>query len=313
MRVVADQVGLDQTMCDPRVLGRPAAGGGEDLADEVLEPVMRDDQGEPPLSCEQVVNDPAGDVGQPHVAAAMEVSQEPMVEAQKVQDRGVQIVNVDLVLDGRVSEVIGRAVGLAPLDSAAGHPGCETARAMVATLAVLAGGRPAEFAGPHDQGLVQQPSPLEVEQQARHRLIGLAAVELVVLVDVGVGVPVLVVVAAAGIDLHKANPALDEPARHQAPSAEPLGPGVVEPVQPLRLGRFAREVDSLGSAGLHAIGQLVAGDAGRQLGIIDVGPGRPRPSFARRSSWLRCCAAEVPSGGSRFKIGSPLVRNWVPW
>ena len=44
MRVVPDEVGLDQVMRDPLVLGRPAAGGGEDVADELLEPVMRDDQ-----------------------------------------------------------------------------------------------------------------------------------------------------------------------------------------------------------------------------------------------------------------------------
>ena len=34
VRVVPDQVGLDQIMSDPLVLGRPAAGGGEDVADE---------------------------------------------------------------------------------------------------------------------------------------------------------------------------------------------------------------------------------------------------------------------------------------
>ena len=103
-------------------------------------------------------------VGQPHVAAAVEVRQEPMVEAQQVQDGGVQIVDVHLVLDGRVAEVVGRPVGLAPLDAAARHPGRETARAMVAPLAVLAGRRPAELAGPDHQRLVQQPPPLEVEQ-----------------------------------------------------------------------------------------------------------------------------------------------------
>ena len=39
-----------------------------------------------------------------------------------MQDRGVQIVNVHLVLYGRVAEVVGRSVGLPPLDAAASHP-----------------------------------------------------------------------------------------------------------------------------------------------------------------------------------------------
>ena len=33
-----------------------------------------------------------------------------MVEAEQVQDRGVQVVNVDFVLDGRKAEVVGCAV-----------------------------------------------------------------------------------------------------------------------------------------------------------------------------------------------------------
>ena len=87
-----------------------------------------------------------------------------MVEAQQVQDGGVQIVDVDLVLDGRVAEVVGRAVRLAALDAAAGHPGGEPARAVVAPLAVLAGRRAAELAGPDNQSLVEQPPALEVQQ-----------------------------------------------------------------------------------------------------------------------------------------------------
>ena len=92
--------------------------------------------------------------------------------------------------------------------------------------------------------------------------------QLVVLVDVAVGVPVLVVVAAAGVNLHKADAALDEPPRHQAAPAESLGAGVVESVELLRFRRFARQIDGLGSARLHPERQLVAGDAGRQLRVV---------------------------------------------
>ena len=42
--IVPDQVGLDQVMRDPRVLRRPAAGGGKHAVHQELEPVMRDDQ-----------------------------------------------------------------------------------------------------------------------------------------------------------------------------------------------------------------------------------------------------------------------------
>ena len=44
------------------------------------------------------------------------------VRAHKVQDRRVQVVDVDLVLDRREAELVGRAVGHAALDAAAGQP-----------------------------------------------------------------------------------------------------------------------------------------------------------------------------------------------
>ena len=54
-------------------------------------------------------NDPPVDVGQPLVAAAVEVGQQRVVEPQQVQDRGVQVVDVDLVLDRGVADLVGRA------------------------------------------------------------------------------------------------------------------------------------------------------------------------------------------------------------
>ena len=43
VRVVPDQVRLHQIMSDPLVLGRPAAGRGENVADDSSETVMRED------------------------------------------------------------------------------------------------------------------------------------------------------------------------------------------------------------------------------------------------------------------------------
>ncbi len=56
----------------------------------------------PEASCQDVVNDLAVDVRQPHIAAAEAVGQPLVVETEQMQDRRVQIVDVDLVLD-RVS------------------------------------------------------------------------------------------------------------------------------------------------------------------------------------------------------------------
>src|SRR4051794_21817512 len=64
------------------------------------------------------LDDVTRDVGQPVVAAAVAIGELLMVDAHEVQDRGVQVVNVHLVLDGMPTELVGGAVCHAPLDAA---------------------------------------------------------------------------------------------------------------------------------------------------------------------------------------------------
>src|SRR5260221_9475986 len=65
--------------------------------------------------------DLAVDVGEP-VVAPLELERQPrVVDAQAVEDRGVQIVDVDRVARDIVAEVVGLAVGQATLDAAAGE------------------------------------------------------------------------------------------------------------------------------------------------------------------------------------------------
>ena len=51
------------------------------------------------------------DVGQAEVAAGEAVGERLVVEAEQVQDRGLEIVDVDRVLGDVEAEVVGRAVG----------------------------------------------------------------------------------------------------------------------------------------------------------------------------------------------------------
>ena len=52
-----------------------------------------------------------GDVGQAEVAALELVGQPGVVDPEEAEDRGVEVVDVDDVLDRRVAEFVGRAVG----------------------------------------------------------------------------------------------------------------------------------------------------------------------------------------------------------
>src|SRR5690349_17255101 len=80
----------------------------------------------------------AGYVGEPEIAAAVTVRQFRVLDAEQVQDGGVDVVHVDRLLDGLEAEVVGSAVDRAALDRAAGKPHGEPERIVVA--AALHGG-----------------------------------------------------------------------------------------------------------------------------------------------------------------------------
>ena len=78
-------------------------------------------------------------VGQAVMPALVRESQPGVVDAQAMQQGGVQVVDVDRIPDDVVPEVVGGAVGDPGPDAPAGQPDGEAAGMMVAAVAV---GRP---------------------------------------------------------------------------------------------------------------------------------------------------------------------------
>ena len=102
------------------------------------------------------------------------------VHPQQMKDRCVEIVDAGAVLLRRVTELIRRAVDRSAFRAAAGQPDAEAGRPMIAAGAlgvhVLLGQRQApEFAAPNHERGIQQIPLLQVGQQRRDRLVGLAA------------------------------------------------------------------------------------------------------------------------------------------
>ena len=83
-------------------------------------------------SGEDAVHHLAVHVGEAHVAAAEAVGQPLVVDAQQVQHRGVQVVDVDLVLHRPEAVVVGGAVDLAAAHAAARQPHGEAVGVVVA-------------------------------------------------------------------------------------------------------------------------------------------------------------------------------------
>ena len=103
-----------------------------------------------------------------------------VVDPQAMEDGGVQVTDVDRVVDDVVAEQIGLAVDHTALDPAPGEPDAEAARVMVAAVIgrcqrALAVDGAAEFAAPDDQRVVKQAALFEVFDECGARLVDIAA------------------------------------------------------------------------------------------------------------------------------------------
>ena len=104
-----------------------------------------------------------------------------MVDAEKMHDRGLKIMNMHFVLHRIETEVVGGPVGHSGFSSASRHPYGEGIRVVVASpsLAVLDvtlnEWRAAKFASPDDQGVVEHAPHLEVLYESCAGLVGVAA------------------------------------------------------------------------------------------------------------------------------------------
>ena len=151
-----------------------------------------------------------------------------MVEAEEVQDGGVEVAVVVGVLDRAVADVVGGAMHEAALDAAAGEPRGVALGVVVSAGGVLGPRRAPEFAGPNDQGVIEHPALFEVSDESRNGPVGGAAERLMGL-HVAVGIPSAV--APAGMaNLDEADAALREPAREQQLFSELFGVPIVEAV-----------------------------------------------------------------------------------
>ena len=70
-------------------------------------------------------------VGQAEVPAGVAVGELLVIEAHELEDGRLQVVNMDLVLDGLEAKLVGGADRLAALDAAAGQPDAEAVVVVV--------------------------------------------------------------------------------------------------------------------------------------------------------------------------------------
>src|SRR5437879_919937 len=120
------------------------------------------------------------------------VSQFGVVEAEEVQDRRMQVMQVRLAFSGRAGKRIACAMAEAALHSAARNPHRKAAIVVVPSIAVLAGGGAAELAAPDEQRVFEQPALLEIRDQRGDGLIDLLRVGFDAFLQAVMMVPVAV-------------------------------------------------------------------------------------------------------------------------
>lgn len=147
-------------------------------------------------------------VGQAVVASLEPVGESGVVESQQVEQRGVQVVDVDRVGDNVETEIIGLTMGMPGPQSAAGQPDAEAAIVVVAAvIPPLNHGRPAKLTPPDDDRVIQQSPFLEIGHQRGTGLIGIEGVLLHTSGQVAVLIPGFVE------QLNEADAAFDESPR----------------------------------------------------------------------------------------------------
>ena len=187
--------------------------------------------------------------GEPLAAGDLELAG---IEAHLMQDRGMDVGHVVRIFDGVEAQFIGCAVRDSPFDPAAGKPGTESLRVMVASRLLGARGA-AELGAKDDERRVEQAATFQIFEQAADGAIDLRCQAVITFFDIGVGIP-FPSPARPVVELHKADATFNEPAGCKAALAKFACLRAVETIELMCFGSLCSQVDRIGNGALHAEG-----------------------------------------------------------
>jgi hypothetical protein len=94
----------------------------------------------------------------------MEVSELHVIEAHKVEDCRVNVVNMSALVDRSQADFIGRSDDLSALHAAARHPESESPRIMVTSRTLLIEGCATKLTAPYDESVLQKTARFQIGQ-----------------------------------------------------------------------------------------------------------------------------------------------------
>ena len=130
--------------------------------------------------CQQVLNHIPMNVRQAEIATLIAKCQFRVLDSQQMQDRRIEVVDMNGITNDVVTIVVCFTVGRSLLDSRAGKKHGVASRVMITSI--VGRGDPSlrincatKLTSPDDEGILQQISLLEILNQCRSRLIGIFA------------------------------------------------------------------------------------------------------------------------------------------
>ena len=200
------------------------------------------------------------------VEALVSEAEALVVDAELVEQGGVEVVHVDRVPDNVVAHFISFAVGCAGLDAAAGSPEAEAARVVVAAVVGFCQGAlgidgASKLTAEHDEGIVQHAALFEVLDETVAALVHVMALLGEIVREIAMLIP------AAMEDLHKPDATLHEAAGHEGA----VGKGAAVPrIGTIEVEGFfglGAEIRQVRHTGLHTECHLVLLGAGLDFGV----------------------------------------------
>ncbi len=253
-------------------------------------------------------------VGQTEIAALESPCELFVVKAELLQQGGVQVVDVNGIFYDAEAEFIGGAMDKAGFDASSCGPHSECIHMVIPSDGVpdfSHRGAP-ELAAPDHDGIIQQSSLFEIDDEGGAGLVYFAAAQFELFVEI---IDLITVVIPIGVvELDKAYASFDESAGEQA-IAGVGGFFSGAPVQGEGGLIFAREIHEFWRASLHAVGCFVAIEpgedfrisGGRELFVIQSGDGGLEVEFGFTAEPLG--AAEVEDGIAGGAEGDSLKRG----
>lgn len=209
-------------------------------------------------------HDVSVDIREAEVPTTVEIGEGFVIDAHEMEQGGVEIVDIDLVLHCVKTKIVRRSVVVSGFDTGSGEPGRKTVRIVIATVLVtpghtvkeFKGGRAPEFAPANDEGVVEHAAHAEIMQKSGNGPVDGIGVASMPFFQLRVLVPEIAVARAGVIDRDVADSGFGKSAGEEEGAAKFVGMIVADAVEFLRRFRLILDVEEIGSFGLHPEGQF---------------------------------------------------------